>query len=260
MNRSAVIEKKATPYAVALLLTACVATPLAALVFLTPYLDMLRLPLAYCLILVLAGALYITWVLCRLGLDDWPVMPLVLGIIPIVTGIAFDSGVTAVKDPALIWEANRIVRFFLASGHSVEFVYIYGTGAQTLLAVLMCLMWAAFLRHRRVVIDLAWRMNPESAKEFVCAVIYGTRAPPLILLAKSLSNHRRIRWYLVTQPLLALVPVASVGRLYCGMEWLGVRFISREVFVCLAGLLAGSLYVVWLWREYTKGRASGLID
>src|SRR5262245_18976912 len=108
-----------------------------------------RLYRPYLLPLPLLGLLLFMFQVLRRGDERAPLTVLLAGVAFIAGGVGFDVLATALHSPDLAQESNPVARTLLDSGHSVLFVCVYGVVMQGGGALFLCLLWAAFLRHRR---------------------------------------------------------------------------------------------------------------
>jgi len=247
-SESEIIESKAQPYAKKLLF---VILFLCIVLYVYPLLGMLRLPLAYCFPFAVGYAIYLVIALYRLGTSPLPIVPLVSVWSLIIIGIAFDVLITIIINPSLSMETNLVARVLLDSGNSLEFVYIYGFVAQSLLVVFACLMWATFLRHRQTIVDLAWQLNPKTAKEFMLAAFRGKTRWEWFYGWRP-SDYKDYKWFRILQWFFWLSAMHGLLRLYFGLRWLGLR-LPQNVLMVLYLLLITVPYFFWLRLQFSKG-------
>jgi hypothetical protein len=210
-----------------------------------------RVPVAYLLLAILGLEIFLVTEFSRRGPARAPIIPLLAGWAFALGGIALDVAMTVAKTPNLDAESNVIARAFLDSGYSVWHVRVFGFIAQGGLAVLACLAWSAFLRHRGTVIALTRALGPRTYREFTNAAIRGVLRPkPLI--SRSGITLPRFNWYRVGCLAMVVWVGSHLYRWYCGLDWLGL-VPSRQLWVSVATASAGAVYFyLWLWVEYRK--------
>ena len=253
MSESETIEAQAQPHAKRLFLFA-LASMIVLSAYSIPSLSPLRPWLAYGLPLALGYFLVLIIAIYRAGTARPPLLPLLGGWAVIVGGTAFDVLITIARNPSLNLEANPVARAFLDSGHPLWFVYAYGFIAQVLFTLLIGLMWAAFLRHQPVILDLAWQLQPKTALEFINAAWRGSIKVDWFY-GYRLSDYRHYKWYRTAQWLFCACMVFPLARFYFGLEWLGIR-LPRNL---MAGLLVSLLflpYFIWLYLQFARGQRS----
>ncbi len=251
MSEARQIESHAQPYAKQLLLLILALLPITGVLYFTRYFMRIPFLFTFGLIAFLAYAIYLVIQIYRAG--SGKVSPLLFGVgaIFIMFGVTFDVIITVIKSPSLEMEANLVARLLLESGCSIEFVYVYGFTAQVMLIVLLCLMWATFLRHCHTIIELAWQLDPKTPNEFGTAIIYGKDITQR-LWGHRLSYYRNYKWYHRIQLVFGISIVAPFLRIYAGLTWLNVRF-SPIIPIAVIVLLWTTLYYIWVKTEYTKG-------
>ena len=126
--------------------TACFSVPL-----------MLNIPIqwhvwaVYLLVVPALGLLLLSVMFVAKGTGRISRMPFWTGFCFIVGGISFDLWATLFQSPDLALEGNKVISTLIRTNHDVDFIYVYGLGLQSLLACVMILLWAGFLRHRHTV-------------------------------------------------------------------------------------------------------------
>ncbi len=258
-----VVEKAALPFGKWTFAVLAAAAAIALISFKIPSFMAARIPAAYILLAVLFVEIYLIYEFARRGGRSAPLLPLLAGWAFALGGIGLDVVMTAIKTPDFSNEDNPVVRAFLDSGYSVEFIRAFGFVAQSGLAVLACLAWAAFLRHRITVLTLARALAPGSYREFVNAAVRGVLRPPPLISRRGIT-WPRFNWYRITCFALAGLVGANLYRWYCGLEWLGV-VPPRQPIITLITACAGVIYFyLWLWQEYRKrlppGRVGSEVD
>jgi len=73
--------------------------------------------------------------------------------------------------PTLRHEVNPVARALLDARLPADLVILYGIVSQALFTLLVCALWAAFLRHRKTLIASAWNKNPDSMSDFIKAAV-----------------------------------------------------------------------------------------
>jgi hypothetical protein len=133
---------------------------------------------------------------------------------------------------------------------------VYGIVSEVLFTLLVCVSWAAFLRHRKSLIASAWSKNPDSRSDFIRAAVgvahLSCRQFFLPRDTSELPTSYHIVW-LVTAGLVG----GSLFRWYLGLVWLGWVPWACPVVLVISALLPFAAYYVWLGVEYSKGRADG---
>jgi hypothetical protein len=250
MSHSNIVER-ANPYSKWFLLSMCVFFPLLIVVYYTRFLLEMQMPLVYFIPIFLIGSIGLMVVLYRQVNGNLPLIPFLVGVFSIVGGAAFDMIATVAKSPDLTLEANPVARSLLDTGYSVEFVYVYSLLAQILIVALGCVMWASFLRHRKILIASAISAKPKSYLEFAKAATgAGHLSWRQCFLPLSLSDLP-MSYHMVWSFVVIWVGM-SPYRWYMGFEWLsGVHGFRYQVLVLLMSLsLIG--YAIWLWFEYPQ--------
>ena len=133
----------------------------------------------------------------------------------------------------------------------MAFVYVYGSVSQLLYLILVCVLWATFLRHRRTLIASAMSAKPKSGLDFIKAATGGAHLSwrqyflPLKLSELPKSYH-----------LVLLIAVTLTGSMtfnwYLGLSWIGVIPASHTVAVIVCITLSVTVYVIWLWFQYSQ--------
>lgn len=182
--------------------------------------------------------------LARAGTTAAPAGVLIPGVAFVVGGGVFDIAATLYHSPDLAHETNPIARSLLDSSYPLGLVYGLSAVCQVLYVSLLCVLWAALLRHR----------------SFLLTSLRETRSPMTFL--KAATGGRDLTWRQWVLPVrLSELPDADyavwvvavilfaggVDRWYLGFEWFGL--VSGSRFVVLgAGVLAGlCVYLAWLW-------------
>jgi len=247
------IERLLDPYAKIFLISFTVTSALIIIIYFTRLLESLRILLAYALPPTFLSGIVLVVFLYLQGRDPLPKIPLICGCLFSIAGVALDAGATILNTPTLALEANVIARVLLDSDHSIGFVYMYGMVSQALYLILVCGLWAAFMRHRLTLIASAMCTNPKSGLEFIKAATGGAHLSwrqyflPLrlselpkpyhsvLLIAGTLTGCMTFNWYL-------------------GLSWLGVLPVSHSAALIICIILSVSLYMTWLWFQYHKSQ------
>jgi hypothetical protein len=245
------IERLSNPYARVFLMGFTTVGTLILIIYFIRYLDALRFALAYVLPLTFLGGIVLVVLLYLQGRDSLPKAALISGWLFSVGGVALDAGATIINTPTLAREANVIARALLDSGHSIGFVYGYGIASQAFYLILVCGLWATFLRHRHTLIDSAMSANPTSGLEFIKAATGGAHLSwrqyflPLKLSELPKSYHS-----------VLLIAVTLTGSMmfnwYLGLSWMGVIPVSHPVALIICVMLSVTAYAVWLWFQYAQ--------
>ncbi len=188
------------------------------------------------------------------GTDRYSPWAFLAGASLICGGLLFDLAATIHHSPDLAREGNPLARGLLDMGFPLEFVYYYGFALQGLLAVVLCVLWGAFLRHRRGWLETSLHVAPHSFLDFLKATTGGGLLPwrqylfyPLPSGAEPSPYHMGV--FLLPPGLLA----AGLHRWYVGLEWFGVAPYVSPVTGGLAALAVGfCVTVAWLWVWYRR--------
>ena len=245
------IERLSTPYAKAFIIGFTIITILIPTIYYTAYFEVLRIILAYVLPLILLGGIALVVPIYLQGRSDLPRVPLFSGFIFSIGGVALDAGATILNTPTLTQEANVIARALLDSGHSIGFVYAYGIVSQILYLILVCGLWATFLRHRMTLLGSVIDALPKSGLEFLKAAVGGAHLSwrqyffPLKFSELPKSYH-----------LVMLVAVTLTGCMlfswYLGLTWMGVLRASHIAALIVCILLSLICYIGWLLFQYSR--------
>lgn len=182
---------------------------------------------------------------------------LTIGLFSILGGIAFDIIATILHSPTLAGEDNVIVVGLFRTGHSAQFVYLYGFICQALFAAVGGSLWVAFVKHRPVLLTLMFSSQPKSFWEFTKACLGGQyltwRQFLLPVTLKELFSYKPypLFWFGIV-----LFACGSLHRWYLGLEWFGLVPWMGSKSVIPIMLLAVIIYIIWLWSEYKRWRNS----
>jgi hypothetical protein len=243
------IERLSNPYAKIFLVGFTIVSALVIIIYFTRYFDGLRIGLAYVLPLTLLGGIVLVVLFYHQGRGSVPRAALICGWLFSGGGVALDAGATIIHTPTLALEANVIARTLLDTGHSIRFVYLYGIISQAFYLILVCGLWATFLRHRRTLIDSAMSTHPNSGLEFIKAATGGAhlswREYFLPLKLSELPNSYQV---------VLLIAVTLTGSMsfnwYLGLSWMGVIPVSHTLAIIICILLSVIVYAIWLWFQY----------
>lgn len=183
----------------------------------------------------------------------------IAGFLFIVGGALLDVTVTLTKSPDLVLEANPYVRALLDSQHPLWFVYLHLGLTQLPFVLVFCMFWAAFLRHRPMLLREIDAVHPRSPLEFLKAATGGGR----LSYRQWLMPLHRAEFPLFYCTLWAIVLSVVFGitlfRYYAALEWLDVfapQFAAR-VLVLMVGLCGALvIYFVALERHYRAFRTA----
>lgn len=251
LNETEEIERLSNPYANIFLIGFTIVSVLILTISFTGYFDALRIALAYVLPLIFLGGVVLVVMLYLQGKDSLPKVALICGWLFSVGGAALDAGATIIYTPTLARETNVIARTLLDSGHSIGFVYAYGIVSQAFYLILVCGLWATFLRHRLTLIDSAMSTNPKSGLEFIKAATGGAhlswRQYFLPLKLSELPNS-----YHLTLLIAATLTGSMTFNWYLGLSWMGVIPVSHALAVIICIMLSVTIYAIWLWFQYFR--------
>lgn len=252
MSEAESIENRSRPYAKQSIIGACLLVAALAIVFYTSLLPVLRVPLAFLIPIALIYGLWLALNLYHLGNADLPIVPFLVGTVFVAGGAALDGIATLIKTPTLAQEANPIARALLDSGQPTGLVIAYGVVTQILLVLLTCTLWAAFLRHRKVLIESARSKSPKSSADFVKAAFGAAhlswRQYFLPLKFSELPTAYHTAWAMTV-----LLVGGSLYRWHLGLSWLNIVRWTAVAALVISVLLATVGYIAWLLRQYSKG-------
>lgn len=225
-------------------------------VYLAQPLSPLRAPLTLVLLWALIYSVRLAVTLYRTGTGDLPVVPLVVGATFVTGGVVLDGVATLSVTPTLVDEGNPVARALLAAELPVRLVVILGTVAEFLFASLVCILWAAFLRHRKTLVDSAWSRDPMSMSEFIADAVGAgdllSRPHMLPHSVMDLPSSYHVVWFMT-----AGLVGSHLLRWYLGLSCLDCVVWPLIIVFAVSVGLPLTLYFVWLGREYWKGRADG---
>jgi hypothetical protein len=257
MSEAEIVERCSKPYTDRIATVGCLVTLATCLVYFAQPFRTLRVPLAFCLPIALVYGVALAAALYRKGTDDLPAIPLVVGCVFVSGGVALDGIATLMMTPTLQHEVNPVARALLDAGLPVGFVILYGITFQVLFTLLVCALWAAFLRHRRTLIASAWSQCPNSMSDFIKAAVGAAHLSGwwffLPCRPSKLPTSYHIVW-LVTAGLVG----GSLFRWYLGLVWLDWVPWACPIVLVVSVLLPIAAYYVWLALEFSKGRVKAL--
>jgi hypothetical protein len=213
----------------------------------------LRTYASFALFLPTIGVLISAVWFLRTGARAAPRLPLILGCVFIVSGIAFDVFSTMLHSPDLELEGNRIARYLLDSGYPVGFVYAYGSAAQTCVAVAQCLFWAAFLKHLPTYLESSYDRVGPSFSHFLKSALGGRNVTWREFFFSPTAIRRASLYHLICSAIPFCVCVGSLYRWYLGLHWWGqLSDVSnlQAILVATVAFFAG--YAWWLFRAYRR--------
>ncbi|MBN2388914.1 MAG: hypothetical protein JXB85_18005 [Anaerolineales bacterium] len=219
----------------------------------------------YIILLLEFQALRTSLQLARLGRRPSPLL-MWTGFLVIVGGIWFDVLATIAVSPGLEMEANPIIATFRDARYPDWLLYFIGAAAQVMLTLLSCVLWAAFLRHAPVYLNLLWALDPHNLFQFVLTSLGLNPHRPFVKQRPDLFPRTyRIFWPIV------LVLIAPFNRLLLGLSWMiirkglagealtaletGIRDFTSTVFMdWMQLILVGAAFLLWLLIAYASGR------
>jgi hypothetical protein len=178
----------------------------------------------------------------------------VLGCLFIAGGLTFDLWATIRHSPDLAREGNPLARGLLDHGMPLEFVYYYGFGLQAVLALVLCTLWGAFLRHRRVWLETSIQIAPQSFLDFLKATTGGGAISwREYILFPSPPNSRLSAYHTGVFILPPGLIACGLHRWYVGLEWFGLVPYIRPTLSGSLALAAGfALSLIWLYVWYRR--------
>lgn len=244
------VEKQTNPYAKQLFVAGPIVAVLFSLGFYTPYLRAFRIPLVFLLPVFCIYCIGLAMIMVRKAVPPLPRLPLIIGLLVTVGGLAFQGFVAVIKE-ARVREINLISRSLLDSGYSENFIAIYGIITDIAFVVLICAMWAAFLKHKDTIIALAKNNNDKSWLGFFKAAMGGAHLSWRQFILPLKMNELPKSYYLVW--ILAFYLFwTSLSLWYPGLHRLGL--VSLPPYLVLSILIFAPFisYLLWLWLEYRK--------
>jgi hypothetical protein len=227
-----------------------------ALVFGTTAFLYARIPAAYTFLAALFLEIFLVYRFSRCAPAPAPLAPLLTGWAFVLGGITLDLAMTVAKTPDLEQENNAVARAFLDSGYPLWHVRLFAFAAQAGLAVLACLTWTAFLRHRGPLVALTRALGPRTFREFTNAAVRGVLRPKP-LLSRSGIALPRFNWYRVTCLALVAWFGSHLYRWYCGLEWLDLVPPQNLLLKVVAASAGIAYFYLWLWTQYQQSKGVG---
>ena len=243
------VEKASNPYAKQILYGGFILIALLLFVVYTPYLAAFRVPMAFLLPLALIYGVVLAIRIYQVLHTPLPLAPFLFGTLLLAGGAAFDGIVTIIKSPTLAREANPIARSLLNSGIPAEVVILHGLVSQVSFVLFVCILWAAFLKHKDTLIALARSKNALSGWEFIKAALGGAHLSWRQFLMPYKFSEFPTPYYLLW-PIPVCLIWAGLHRWYLGFVWLGLPSLSLAVSIAFATGLPLAGYIIWLWKEY----------
>lgn len=245
------IEKRTNPYAKQILISGTIGIVFILLVYFTPSLYAFQVPMAFLLPIYLVYGIGLATLIYQTVNTPLPIGPFLIGLLFVAGGAAFDGIATLVKSPTLTLEANPVARSLLDFGFSANLVIIYGIFSQIAFVAFVCILWAAFLKHKDTFLSLVKSKKEQSGLGFIKAAMGGAHLSwRQFFLPYSISEFPT-SYYLVW-----LLPVLFVGgslyRWYLGFNWLGLLSLSAVLVISVSIAIPFVGYIIWLWREYAK--------
>lgn len=176
------------------------------------------------------------------------------GCLFIAGGLLFDLWATVYHSPDLAREGNPLARSLLDHGAPLEFVYYYGFGLQAVLALVLCTLWGAFLRHRRVWLETCMQVAPRSFLDFLKATTGGGAVSwREYILYPSPPQSRLSAYHMGVFILPPGLIACGLHRWYVGLEWFGlVPYIEPMKSGCLALAIGFLLSLIGLYVWYRR--------
>ena len=243
------VEKRANPFAKQILIFGTTGVVLILLIYVTPLLSPLQIPAAFLLPVYLTYMIFLAIFLYRTINSSLPIIPFLIGFLFVACGTAFDGISTLLMSPTLTLEANPVARSLLDSGFSVNFVIIYGIASQAAYVIFVSVLWAAFLKHKDVLITLTKSRNEKSILGFIKAATGGAHLSWRQYLLPLSLGELPASYYIVW-----IVSVCFVGgnfyRWYLGFNWLGLLSLPLVLVISISMAIPSVGYVIWLWMEF----------
>jgi hypothetical protein len=243
------VEKASNPYAKQILYGSFILVVLLLFVVYTPYLAAFRVPLALLLPFLLIYGIVLAIRIYQAVDMHLPLVPFLSGSLLLAGGATFDGIVTIIKSPTLSREANPIARSLLDSGISPALVIFHGTISQIAFVLFVCILWAAFLKHKDTMIALTKSKNEQSGWGFIKAALGGAHLSWRQFLIPYKFSEFPIPYYLLW-PIPVCLIWAGIHRWYLGFVWLGLPSLPLDVTVTFATVLPLVGYIIWLWNKY----------
>lgn len=212
-----------------------------------------RLIVVYLMPVLLLVALVFSVKLCKQAPASTSRFLLVIGLFSILGGAAFDMIATVLHSPTLASEGNVVAVGLFKTGHSIQFVYVYGLICQAQIAATGGFLWVAFVKHRPILLTLMFSSQPESFWEFIKSCSGGQYLTwRQFLLPVSLKELFSYKPYPLFWFGVVLLACGSLHRWYLGLEWFELVPWMGGKSVIPVMLLAVVIYVIWLRGEYKR--------
>ncbi len=209
---------------------------------------------AYLLVIPAMGLLMLSILFVAKGADRISRTPFWLGFGFIVGGITFDLWATLLQSPDLSMEGNKVISTLLYSDHNPDFIYVYGLGLQSILACIMILLWAGFLRHRHTWFNAVMSQTPRTFAEFLKAATGGGRLTWRQYFAPKGKSELLCVYHTLLWTLPPMLLYAAAFRWYVALDWFeivpgpyslpGVRMVA-SMAACIFGA-----FFLWLYLEF----------
>ncbi len=192
------------------------------------------------------------WLLARQGEQTGLRWLAWAGALVIASGIWSDVLSTVFNSPDMARESNPIIVFLRENGFSLWLQYLAGFIAQSLLTVIACALWVAFVRHLSRYKAILLAMRPQSLTEFLWASLGGRTYFSKTENLKVSRSYRLIWW-------LVLPLILPFDRFLLALEWIGILPPTpwlRGLITTLQTLFFIVSLLSWLLFVYFENRAS----
>jgi hypothetical protein len=181
------------------------------------------------------------------------------GCVFVLGGIAFDLFSTLLHSPGLEREANVVARYLLDSGHSLGFVYAFGAVGQLCVALVLCGLWIAFVKHLPAYLGSSYAAGHSSFLSFVKAAM-GSGKLTWWQVFFSVTAMRRVSWYHV---LCFAIPFGvlfgGLHRWYLALHWFGMfHQVPRAAAIAIMIAAYFVVYILWLFSMYRRIQRTSL--
>ena len=249
------VEKRTNPYAKQMLISLTIGITFIGLGYFTSLLYAFQTPMAFLLPVFLIYEIILAISIYQAIDTPLPIIPFLFGFLFVAGGAAFDGLATLAKSPTLTLEANRIARSLLDSGFSANLVIIYGLVSQIAYVVFVCVLWAAFLKHKNTYLALVKGKKEQTGLGFIKAAMGGAHLSWKQFLGPVRISEFPTSYYLVWQ-LPVLLVGTSLHRWYLGFAWLRIpplpSVLERVLAISLSIAIPIIGYIIWLRKEFTK--------
>ena len=243
------VEKQTNPYAKQLFVAGPILAILFILGFYIPYLRAFRIPLVFLLPIFCIYCIGLAVIMVRKAVLPLLRFPLIIGLLVTVGGLAFQGFVAVIKESG-VREINLISRSLLDSGYSENLITIYSVITEIAFVVLICVLWAAFLKHKETIIALAKKNNNEKSRlGFFKAAMGGAHLSWRQFILPLKMNELPKSYYLVW--ILAFYLFwTSLSLWYPGLHRLGLVSLPPYLVLIIMIVAPFISYLLWLWLEY----------